>query len=388
MSKARIFLLLVLLTAFPPLATDMYLPAIPMLQERWEQPLMVINLTLVVFFLSYCVFLLIYGPLSDRFGRRPPLLGGIGLFVMASVLCSFADSALTLIVARVFQAAGAASATSLALAITKDIYTNNERIRILAWMGVIMPLAPAVAPILGGWIMVWMSWRWIFILQAAIGVVAWLGVYRMGETNKNLEQTSVLQTVRIYFELLRNQRYISYALLVSLVVLPHFAFIAASSDIYINQLQVSEQHFGYYFAINAFAFMSGSLVCTRLLRLIRPGTVMTLGFAGVLLGGLVMLARVFPGPWALALPMAIVAFSVGMSRPPSNNLVLEQVDKYAGSASSMLIFIFFTFGAGSMWFISLDWADKIHTIALLATSVGGVLLCVWGILVRIHRIKS
>jgi DHA1 family bicyclomycin/chloramphenicol resistance-like MFS transporter len=150
MSKARIFLLLVLLTAFPPLATDMYLPAIPMLQERWEQPLMVINLTLVVFFLSYCVFLLIYGPLSDRFGRRPPLLGGIGLFVMASVLCSFADSALTLIVARVFQAAGAASATSLALAITKDIYTNNERIRILAWMGVIMPLAPAVAPILGG----------------------------------------------------------------------------------------------------------------------------------------------------------------------------------------------------------------------------------------------
>jgi DHA1 family bicyclomycin/chloramphenicol resistance-like MFS transporter len=301
---------------------------------------------------------------------------------MASVLCSFADSALTLIVARVFQAAGAASATSLALAITKDIYTNNERVRILAWMGVIMPLAPAVAPILGGWIMVWFSWRWIFILQAAIGVVAWLGVYRMGETNMKLEQTSALQTVRIYLELLRNRRYISCALMVSLVVLPHFAFIAGSADIYINHLHVSTQHFGYFFAINAIAFMSGSWVCTRLLRSIGSARVMTLGFAGVLGGGLLMLAHIFPGPWSLALPMAVVAFSVGMSRPPSNNLVLEQVDKYAGSASSMLIFIFFTFGAGSMWFISLAWADKVQVIGCLATGVGMLLLMLWGVLGR------
>ncbi|MFA7423302.1 MAG: MFS transporter, partial [Acholeplasmataceae bacterium] len=204
MSKARIFLLLVLLTAFPPLSTDMYLPAIPMLQQRWDQPLMVINLTLIGFFFSYCVFLLVYGPLSDRYGRRPPLLSGIALFTLASMLCALADSAGVLIGARVLQAAGAAAATSLSLAITKDIYTNNERVKILAWMGVIMPLAPAVAPIIGGWILLWLSWRWIFVLQACIGVGAWLGVYRMGETNTTLVQSGALQSLRIYLELLRN----------------------------------------------------------------------------------------------------------------------------------------------------------------------------------------
>jgi len=385
MSKARIFLLLVLLTAFPPLSTDMYLPAIPMLQQRWEQPLMVINLTLVGFFFSYCVFLLIYGPLSDRFGRRPPLLSGIALFIGASLLCALADSAGVLIGARILQAAGAAASTSLAMAITKDIYTNNERVRILAWIGVIMPLAPAVAPIIGGWILVWFSWRWIFILQACIGVGAWIGVYRMGETNTALTHTGALQTARIYLELLRNRRYIAYALMVSLVVLPHFAFIAGSADIYINHLNVSEQHFGYFFAINAIAFMAGSLLCTRLLRHIRPGTVMTLGFSGLLIGGVVMLLQLFPGAWGLALPMAIVTFSIGLSRPPSNNLVLEQVDKYAGSASSLLIFIFFTLGACSMWFISFAWADKVQVIGYLAAIVGGLMLVLWSILAHRHR---
>jgi len=356
-----------------------------MLQQRWEQPLMVINLTLVGFFFSYCVFLLIYGPLSDRFGRRPPLLSGIALFIGASLLCALADSAGVLIGARILQAAGAAASTSLAMAITKDIYTNNERVRILAWIGVIMPLAPAVAPIIGGWILVWFSWRWIFILQACIGVGAWIGVYRMGETNTALTHTGALQTARIYLELLRNRRYIAYALMVSLVVLPHFAFIAGSADIYINHLNVSEQHFGYFFAINAIAFMAGSLLCTRLLRHIRPGTVMTLGFSGLLIGGVVMLLQLFPGAWGLALPMAIVTFSIGLSRPPSNNLVLEQVDKYAGSASSLLIFIFFTLGACSMWFISFAWADKVQVIGYLAAIVGGLMLVLWSILAHRHR---
>lgn len=385
MNKARIFPLLVLLAAFPPLATDMYLPAIPTLQQRWDQPLMVINFTLIGFFFSYCVFLLMYGPLSDRFGRRPPLLGGIALFIVASVLCALADNVTVLIIARILQAAGAAASTSLSMAMTKDIYTNNERVRILAWMGVIMPLAPAVAPILGGWILMWLSWRWIFMLQALIGVIAWAGVYRIGETIGEKANTGAWETVKIYLELFRNRRYMAYSLMVSLVVLPHFAFIGGSADIYITHLGISEQHFGYYFAINAVAFMGGSLLCTRLLHRMGSGAVMTLGFVGILAGGLLMLSSCFPGPWALALPMSVVTFSIGLSRPPSNNLVLEQVDKYAGSASSLLIFIFFTLGACSMWFISLAWNDKIQVIALLAVVVGGIILGAWAVLAHRDR---
>ena len=141
-NKNKLLLLLALLAAFPPLSTDMYLPAIPLLQANWQVSLEVVNLTLVGFFVSYCICLLFYGPLADRFGRRPPLLAGIGLFILASLMCALVDNVASLIAFRVLQAAGAASASVLALAISKDVYLGHERERALAYMGVIMALAP------------------------------------------------------------------------------------------------------------------------------------------------------------------------------------------------------------------------------------------------------
>ena len=339
MNKTRMLFLLALLSAFPPLSTDMYLPALPLLVKLWQQPLAIINLTLVCFFISYCFSLLFYGPLSDRFGRRPLLLGGIGLFILASMLCALAGSAIALIVFRVLQAAGAASASALALAISKDIYDGHERERILAYIGVILALAPMLAPVFGGWVLTWFSWRWIFIAQAAVATVAWIGVWRMPETLPTRQSISTLQTAGIYLGLFRNRPYIGYALLMSVIILPHFAFIAGSADIYITRMGLSEQTFGYYFALNAAAIMAGSLTCSRMLGHIGSRALMTVGFAGVLVGGLVMLTRWIPGPWGLTLPMATVSFCFGLSRPPSNNLVLEQVNRHAGAASSLLIFI-------------------------------------------------
>ena len=373
----RPFLLLALLAAFPPLSTDMYLPAIPLLQKSWHQPLAMINLTLVGFFVSYCFFLLIYGPISDRFGRRKPLLAGIGIFIIASLLCAGSGNVISLIVLRILQAAGAAAASALALAISKDVYNGFERERILAYIGVIMALAPMLAPVIGGWAMTWFSWHWIFVIQAAIGMIAWAGVFRMPETLKSFSATGALQTAGIYLQLLRNRRYIGLSLMMSLVVLPHFAFIAGSADIYITRLGLSEQVFGYFFALNAAAIMAGSFACTRLLKPLGARGVLTAGFAGILAGGLAMATGLLPGPWGLALPMAVISFSFGLSRPPSNNFVLEQVDRHAGAASSLLIFIYFMLGAFSMWLISLDWTDKIRTIGILGTASGGIILSIW-----------
>lgn len=258
-------LLLGLLSAFPPLSTDMVLPAIPLLVKLWHQPLALVNLTLVFFFVSYCLFLLFYGPLSDRFGRRPLLLAGIGLFIISSILCALAGNVSSMIVFRVLQAAGAASAATLALAISKDIYEGHERGRILAYIGVIMALAPMLAPVFGGWILTWFSWRWIFMSQAAVAAVAWIGVWRMPETLAVPASLNALQTVGIYLGLFRNRRYMGYALLVSVIVLPHFAFIAGSADIYITRIGLSEQVFGYFFALNASAIMGGSFACSWLI---------------------------------------------------------------------------------------------------------------------------
>lgn len=377
MKNIKGILLLALLAAFPPLSTDMYLPAIPLLQKVWQQPLTIVNLTLVGFFISYCVCLLFYGPISDRFGRRPPLLAGIGLFILASLLCAVSDDIVSLIFFRVVQAAGAASASVLAMAITKDVYTGQERGHILAYIGVIMALAPMLAPVLGGWVMLWLSWRWIFVFQAVIGMVGWIGVFRMTETLETPSDLNAFQTAGIYLELLQNRRYISMALLMSMVVLPHFAFIGGSADIYITRIGLSEQVFGYFFALNAASIMAGSYACTRLLHRIEARHILTAGFVGVFIGGIGMFFHWLPGPWALGLPMAVVSFSFGLSRPPSNNLVLEQVDTHAGAASSLLIFIYFMLGAAVMWLISLDWADKIQVIGILGIVSGGFMLAVW-----------
>jgi DHA1 family bicyclomycin/chloramphenicol resistance-like MFS transporter len=387
MKKSGVFFLLVLLAAFPPLATDMYLPAIPFLQKTWGQSLPVVNLTLIGFFISYCIFLLVYGPVSDSYGRKPPLLAGIVLFIISSFLCALSENVTTLIISRVLQAAGAAAAASLCMAMTKDLYVSEERVRILAWMGVIMPLAPAVAPIIGGWLLIWFSWHWIFVCQAVVATIALAGVLRLRETLEEKSPKSPLETIGIYLDLFRNRRYLAYALMVSLNIVPLFAFIAGSADIYITHLGLSEQTFGYLFAINALAFMAGSLLCTRLLHRISPNRVMTLGFTGVFLGGTVMLLEIFPTPWSLTLPMSIITFSLGLSRPPSNNLVLEQVTHNAGAASSLLVFIFFMLGAFSMWIISLAWTDKIQVIGIMATSVGIIMLSLWSLLTRkvVHK---
>ncbi len=355
----------------------MYLPAIPLLQKNWQQPLTIINLTLVSFLISYCLFLLIYGSLSDRFGRRPTLLIGIGIYILASLACAMSDNVTSMIIFRITQAAGATPASVLDMAISKDVYEGHERGQILAYIGVIMALAPMLAPVIGGLIMIWLSWQWIFVVQGVIGVIAWIGVFRMQETLKTPSMATLPQTVGVYLKLLHNKRYIGFALMMSMVVLPHFAFIGGSAYIYISEFGLSEQCFSCFFAANAAAIMAGSFACTKLLGRVGAHVLLTASFIGIFLGGMGMVTHIFPGPWALALPMALASFSFGLSRPPSNNLVLEQVDRHAGAASSLLIFIYFMLGAFAMWLISLNWADKISVIGTLGIGCGGITLSLW-----------
>lgn len=385
--KTWLVLLLAWLTAFPPIATSMYLPAIPLLEKTWREPLAVINLTLVGFFVSYCFFLLVYGPLSDRFGRRRPLLAGIGLFVLSSLSCSLTDSAISMIILRVLQGAGAAAASSLALAISKDAFAGHERGRVFATIGTITAVAPMIAPIFGGWILAGFSWRWIFVTQALFGGLAWIGTLRLHETLKTPTVAPLPQIVGSYLDLFRNRRYVVYTLMAALIGLAHFAFIGGSADIYITHIGLSEQVFSYFFALNALAMMTGAFTCSRALQRFRSKALVTASFFGICIGALVMLLNPLPGPWALALPMFVMTFSYGLNRPLFYNLVLEEVDRNAGAASSLLTFSCFMVGAFSMWLIALDWSDKIATIGLLGVGSSGLILGLWLLLPRLAAPK-
>lgn len=379
--------LLALLAAFPPLSTDMYLAAIPLLVKSWQQPLATVNLTLIGFFVTYCGFLLFYGPLSDRYGRRPPLLAGLLVYIAASLLCAIADNIQHMIIARILQGAGAAAASSIAFAICKDLFESQLRQRVFLQLGVIVAAAPMIAPIIGGIIIETFSWRWVFVLQAALGMTAAAGVWLMKESLQIFNTERLHRVLAGYGRLLKNMRFLLLTLALSCLGIPFFAFIAVSSDIYISSLGYTERQYGYLFAVNASAFMLAPFTFSKAAKRFQLRRLLPVSYLGVFLSSVPMLFSAIPQPLRLALPMWFLTFFFAFGRPPGNNLILEQVELDAGSASSFMVFVFFMTGACSMWFISLDWQNPVRVLGILGVITAAITLCSWFAIDRLVKLK-
>lgn len=385
MKNIKIILLLALLSAFPPLSTDMYLPAMPLLGKTWNQSLTMINFTLSGFFIGFCVSMLFYGPLSDKFGRKPPLIVGILIYAVASLISGFTNNIYPLIALRVLQGVGAASSMVISMAITKDLFEGNERQRILAYMAVIIALAPMLAPVLGGVFMTWLSWHWIFFAQALMGVISLVGVLLMDEPLKNPSRGSVLATLGLYGQLFHNRRYLLLVGLFSIIVFAPFSFIGSAKDIYITGFGMSAQRFSYFFAFNAVMLMAGAFTCSQAQKIVSSETLMNISFAGMLVAGIILNFKLLDGPWGFALPMGLLSLFFGMGRPTSNHLVLQEVDEGAGSASSFMVFFYFILAAVAAWFISLGWNNTILVIGRIGVVTNAVALIGGLILLRGNR---
>ncbi|GFM34304.1 multidrug effflux MFS transporter [Desulfovibrio subterraneus] len=359
------FVLILLLSAFPALSTDMYLPAIPTLCDLWQISLAQANLSLVVFFISFSACLLVHGPLSDRYGRRPVLLWGISLYVVGCLLCASSTSITMLVFSRIVQAMGAAAASAMSLALAKDLYDGEGRKKLLAYLGVIVPLCPMVAPTIGAFMLSHVSWRGIFLSQAILSLTALYGAFRLTEPLQEKGSGGFSAAVGRYRDLLRNKAYLGYAISFSLLGFPFFAYIASSADIFITGFGMTEQTYGLYFAFNAFALMIGSFLCSRLCVGIASRTILLVSVTGMICSAAAMLYLGGDTPVLFALPMFAYSMFLGMSRPISNHMILEQVQKDAGTASSLLTFFFFICGAIAMETISFNWESKPLAIAVM-----------------------
>ncbi len=366
------FVLILLLTAFPALSTDMYLPAIPLLCDLWGIPLAQANLSLAAFFISFSAFLLLHGPLADRFGRRPVLLSGVSIYILASVLCAASTSITMLVLARILQAFGAAAAAAMSLTLAKDLYQGDARKKLLAYIGILIPLCPMIAPSLGALMLHQFSWRVIFLAQAVLAMPALYGCLRLRETAPDADAGGLGEALRRYARLLRNKGYLVYTVAFSVVNFAFFAFIGGSSDIYIKGFGLSENWFALFFAFNALAMMAGSLLCSRLCVGIASGRILAVSLLGMLAGAVLLVLLAENTPLSFALPMALYTFFLGMSRPISNHVILEQVDRDTGTAASLLTFFIFLCGGLAMEAIAFDWPSK--PLAIGVMGVAGSLL--------------
>lgn len=337
--------LLIALAAFGPMSIDLYLPSLPRMMQVFGTDVSHVQLTLSVYLAGFALAQLVYGPLSDRYGRRPLLLAGIVIYGLASVLCFCAVSVQMLILARFLQALGACAGPVLARAIVRDSFARDQAARVMASMASVMALAPAVAPMVGGHLLVLFGWRANFALLIGFSLVMLLLIgLALRETNlhPNPHALHLSTLVRNYFSLLGNRSFMGYCLTISFTFSAMFAFISGASFVIIGLLRVAPEHFGYCFLGVVAGFMAGSIIAARLGHrlglegMVAAGALIGLA-AGLALLGLVLAGRV--SVVSVVLPMAGIFLAAGIVLPNCTALAIAPHARIAGSASALLGFI-------------------------------------------------
>ncbi|MGE4268003.1 MAG: multidrug effflux MFS transporter [Deferribacterales bacterium] len=377
-----------LIGATPPLATDMYLSAIPSIAADWNVHVSVVNLSLVLWFASFSSSLLIFGPLSDKFGRRPVLLFGLWLFVVSSFLCGLATNPHMLILFRIIQGMGAAAPSAMVMAICRDRYEGAERQKALAYIGVILAVAPMVAPSIGTMLLGLGSWRLIFFAQGSMVLITSIIAMGYEETSKEFIKGSIVSLFLRYKSLLFNKEYAVATTVMGLSISPFYGFIAFSPIAYIKVYGLSGQLFSVLFGLNAVCAMAGSFASAKLSIKLKQSRMLTAGFIGTFVGGLFVLLFNHLGYEFFAAGMFIFAFFMGFNRPVSSSLVLEQVRTDIGSASSFMVFYQFMAGALCMWLVTLPHPDPLRYYGYMIMSISLVVLIIWPFLFMWLRKKG
>lgn len=370
--------MLALLSAFPPLSTDLYLPALPHMAEALQAGQTLVNLTLSLFLVFFALGILIWGPVSEKYGRKPILLAGLFLYTLGSAGCALSINAAMLIFSRIVQGFGGGAAEAVATAMVKDMYGGRKRESVLAFVMAMVVVAPVVAPVAGAMILKVTSWNVIFWLLTGVGVFSFSLSLFLDEPLEKRYSGSLIHSLGRLGVVLKNPGFSMLLMVFSLVPLPLLAFIGASSFIYIKGFGMTEQMYGYYFGLNALGSLIGPLLYIRISRWISPGNIIA-GCMGMLaLSGIFLELAGSASPVLFALGMLISTVVVSMLRPPTANLLLSQQDRDTGSAASLINFMALFMGSLGMFLISFEAVSGlIPCLGLMQIVVGIVCGGLW-----------
>jgi MFS transporter, DHA1 family, multidrug resistance protein len=348
--RLQLALLLGSLGLLGPFTIDMYLPSFPTIVKDYQTNASLVQISLTTCLLGLGIGQLIIGPMSDVQGRRKPLQIFLLLYLVASVICTFAPTIYVFIVARFLQGFAAAGGLVISRAIVRDVYSGRELTKFFALLMLVGNLGPIVAPIAGGSILSFTDWKGVFIVLAGIGMVLFFTVtWKLEETlpKENRIPSNLSQILKNFGLLLKDRQFAGYALTQGLIIAGIFAYVSGTPFVYQNIYGVSPQQFSLLFGINGIALIVGSQLVGRFTDVISERTFLKIGlFVSNLSGAILLVALLLHAPLlAVVIPIFFLVASIGIIATTSFALAMETQGHIAGSASALLGLLPFILGS-------------------------------------------
>ncbi len=334
-------LLLGMAVAIGPLAIDLYLPALPLIAESMQTSIDRVQQTLAVFMIGFALCQLVYGPLSDRFGRKPVLLSGIFLYSIISIVCTTATTVEMLQFMRLLQALGGGAAAVVVVAIVRDHYTGRDAARVMSLVMMVMVMTPLIAPLMGGWFLLLWSWQSLFWFMGLFGVLifiwAWL---KLDETLlvEQRQQISIRRMMQNSKEIFTHRESMGYVLSSSFAFGAMFAFIAGSPFVYIDYYGVSPEHYGLLFGANVIMTIALNWINSRKVKKIGINPLVSIGLRiQIIATALLFLVALtgFGGLWSIVVLVIFCTGVVGLLAANTMAAALTPFGAFAGYASAL-----------------------------------------------------
>jgi DHA1 family bicyclomycin/chloramphenicol resistance-like MFS transporter len=373
--------LLMAMTAIGPATLNIVVPALPAMVERLGTDAGTVQLTLSLYLLSLASAQLVLGPLSDRFGRRPVVLAGLALSVVASLAAIAASSITALIAARIMQAIGASTGIVIGRAIIRDLYDRDRAAGMIGLVTTAMVIAPMIAPMIGGIIDTAFGWEAIFLFIALFsGVVLLWAVMLLPETHHARTSAPVSALVKEWRALLMSARFYAYILAGALGSAPYFTFLGGGPHVVVSLMGRTSAEYGAWFALSSLGYMSGNFTVSRLAHRYGVDAMIMAGIlcelVGVCLTGALLMTMPDAGPAVIFLPQFIISYGNGLLLANAIAGAVSIRPEAAGSASGLTGFAQMATGAACTQIISVLLATSTSAMPM-AWMMLAVVLAAW-----------
>jgi DHA1 family bicyclomycin/chloramphenicol resistance-like MFS transporter len=385
--RTRLIVVLGSLIAVAPLTIDMYLPALPAITADLGTTPTAVQLTLTGTLLGLALGQVIIGPLADALGRRRPLMVGLAIHVVASVLCAIAPNVATLGVLRVLEGFGAAAGAVVAAAVVRDRFSGLAAAKVFSRLLLVMGVAPILAPTLGSEVLRWTQWRGVFIALAVLGTALLaVATFALRESlpPERRRRGGLAGTARTYRSLVRDRVFVGLVAVAGLTMAALFAYVSGSSFVLQEQYGLDEQQFGITFGLGAAGLIAASQLNVRLLNRYRPQQILLTALVIGTVAGLALLMFALTevgGLVAILLPLWTVLAACGLGLPNAPALALNRHGEAAGTAASMLGAVQFGVGALAAPLVGVLGTGSVG----MGVVIAGGMLCALTVLVVVVR---